>query len=154
MCKYGEKIKALFDGPIKEIVNNIDFPLFDEEDNLILYYLFPFIERLCIECLSLLGDVNVENKKQGKIRTLSSLLNIEDMSKLLEKDDIEFLKNMYGQEGLRNILLHYHPNCNEISIKLADIRKLKCITINLIEKYNSICNTYENKKISLIPLIQ
>lgn len=108
----------------------------------ILLYLFPLIERLIVELLSIVIDQNIEQKTQGIYRTMTSILAKckETLVKYLGEEvvsDIESLYNDSESVSLRNNICH---TSSLEKVSYVDINKAKKIAIYvtiILEAYYS-----------------
>ena len=75
----------------------------------VLYYLFPVIEKVLLEILKCYPFASPEIKNQGSYRPMNSLLNddfIVELEMHLPSEMVRFLKDVYGNNGLRDKLFH------------------------------------------------
>ncbi|MDY0277952.1 MAG: hypothetical protein RBQ97_07695 [Acholeplasma sp.] len=129
-----EKIKKLNSIGLTEYVGVIDIGIFLSSDANILYYLFPLIEKTVLEILKFKYDTDVEVINQGKYRTLNSLIEIPKNRRHFSETVIKDLCIYFEDDGLRNKLMHYTPELDELNIRISEILKIKELTLTLLLK--------------------
>lgn len=117
------------------ILENIDFDLLKSQnyDDLILYA-FPLIERLIIEILKFNSISDIEVSTQGTYKTLNSVINSNELH--LSINDIQLLKELFKDDGVRNKLMHVSDEIVEIDI--AKIEEMRALIFVLIDKLKEI----------------
>ena len=102
-------IKTINFGEIDTVVMN-DF----SNDYRKLFYFFPMIERMLRLILDHLPNSDIENYSESTFNTLNSILekNEKVISAILAPSDIDLLKDLFSDNGLRNKMLHYTPKIN------------------------------------------
>lgn len=152
MLKYSDGFIQACVGPVGELID-LKYPnLFDLVEVEVLYYLFPLLERLLVEIISFSNLINIEHQDQGSIRTINSILIMDEMYSYLPMKELTFLREMYKSEGLRNFMSHYEEN-GTFEVAIADINEIKRIIIILCYVYNQEYEKYSLDVIKEIPLI-
>lgn len=129
-----QEITKINDIGLSEYVGIIDINIFQSSDANSLYYFFPLIEKTVLEILKFKNDTDVEVINQGNYRTLYSLIVIPKNSKFFSKEVIRDLYFYFEEDGLRNKLMHYTPELDELKISLKEISKIKELSIALLVK--------------------
>ena len=132
-----EEFTKVYNGPVKELLPNIDYNMFIQNELTCLFYFFPLIERLFIETLSLSNIFNTEVKEQGTIRTINSLvIEIKNTKDVYDDNTISKLSKYYKEDGIRNLLFHFDPEINTLRIPIDDIYDIQNLSLELMNKYN------------------
>lgn len=121
---------------LKLIVPDFDSNLLNANGIEILFYFFPLIERMLVEILALEKYMDIEQKSQGMIRTINSIIENEKLESILYVGMLDKLKEWYGQDGIRNKLLHYDPDIKSVTMKTYEIEDIKEMFVDLCEIYN------------------
>lgn len=135
--------KMIIDTKANEKIGYLDenvFKNYNESNFYILYYFFPLIERLVIEILKKKTEVDIEWYMQGTFRTPKEILNKEANRLHFEKNEADIIAEIFDDNGIRNNLLHYDQNFDYSKINQKFIKKVKDLTLLLIEKYCKILN--------------
>lgn len=134
---YSEFFNRKHSKELERIIFENNITLFDDQNAAVLLYMFPLIERLVIEILDLSSIVNIESKEQGTIKTVNSLIQQEITKEILGNQLIEKITKYFKEDGIRNKMMHFDPDNNEIKCHLSDIQEVKQIAIELIDLYES-----------------
>ncbi len=134
---YSERFRNECTKELEKIINKKGLEIFDTDDIIVLLYLFPLIERLVVEILDLSTLVNIECKEQGVIRTVNSLLQHQEIVKIIDPYLIKKLSKYFSDDGIRNKMMHYNPQEIEIKCAISDVQEVKEIAISLANLYNS-----------------
>lgn len=137
---YSEIIEKWYFEELDRLIGKENIKLFDEENIMVLLYMFPLIERLIIEILDISTIVNVESKEQGTIKTINSLLQQDIVKKILGDGLFEKISKYFNEDGIRNKMMHFDPHSNEVVCNLYDIQEVKKIAIDLIRLYTKKIN--------------
>ena len=131
-----DDFKSIYCGPVKELLKEIDYTIFNSDNVYSLLYLFPLIERLIIETLGLSFDMKVEIDEQGKIRTINSVLETEECKKIFDANALDALLYYFDSQGLRNKIMHFDPMITSVECKNSDIFRIQQIALYLMVTYN------------------
>ncbi len=103
-----------------------------------LLYLFPLIEKTFIEVVKYNPVASPEVQTQGTYRTMLSLL--EDPTSMLifnkaPEGLLEFLKEIYSENGLRNKVIHHQKVYFKIDIieALIEVFSILITYLNILE---------------------
>ncbi len=138
---------------MKNTIGIIDLQVLESRTIDSLYYIFPLIERLVIEILKYKPDSNIEFYKQGKYRTLNSILEVEENHKYFDSNLVNLIKKYYEEDGLRNRIMHYKGDNNNISLTTIDLLSTKVIVVKLLKLYNLTLKQYDSMELNEITLI-
>lgn len=145
------EIKENLSETYKNKVTNVDIESIEKNvDNPgILLYLFPLIEKTFVEILKFNPVASVEVETQGSYRTMYALLN-DPTSMIIFKGAppnlIDFLKEVYKEDGIRNQILHH----NKIYYKIEVIGELIKALHELILIFNKASNLDLDKCVNKI----
>lgn len=134
---YSEFFNRKHSKELERIISENNITLFDDQNATVLLYMFPLIERLVVEILDLSSIVNIESKEQGTIKTVNSLIQQEITKEILGNQLIEKITKYFKEDGIRNKMMHFDPDNNEIKCHFSDIQEVKQIAIELIDLYES-----------------
>lgn len=134
MQTISAKIEKLNCSGIEQYIGKIDERIFQSSDANVLYYLFPLIEKTVLEILKLHSNVDVEINEQGTYRTLNSLLEKSRNRKCFSKKILEKLHVYFDNAGLRNELMHYTPELDELKIGLNELNTVKDLSLFLLNQ--------------------
>lgn len=132
---YSEFIEKQYFEELDGLIGKENIKLFDEENKMVLLYMFPLIERLIIEILDISTIVNVESKEQGTIKTINSLLQQDIVKKILGDNLFEKISKYFNENGIRNKMMHFDPDNNKVFCNSDNVQEVKKIAIDLTELY-------------------
>lgn len=96
-----------------------------------LYYFYPLIERLLINIIAIESRGRIEVGNQERLKTANSVLSTNI---IVNENITNKLRNIFGEEGPRNSLLHGYAFKNDT--KLArHLIEVKCLTLELMHHY-------------------
>lgn len=151
---YKTFLETILTEDLNRIVCDKDISLFDVNDISVLLYFFPLIERLIVEILDLSTLINIECKEQGTLRTVNSMIQQEEIHLIFDEPLIKKISKYYGDDGLRNIMMHFYPNMEKISCSIEEINEIKEIAIILAGIYIKERKKYEYSTIENIDFIK
>lgn len=140
MQKFSAQIRRINEGKLSRYIGIIDVKMFESRDANSLYYLFPLIERTVLEILKVKDESDVEVIRKGNYRTLYSLIEIPENKKHFSDKEIDELRYFFKDNGLRNKLMHYSSELEFLKVSPSEIARVKCISILLLEKLESLIN--------------
>lgn len=138
-----DKFDSIYCGPVKNLLKEIDYTLFNINNAHCLYYFFPLIERLVIETLALSSLLKIEKDEQGTLRTLNSVLCTEECKQIFDDKILKKLSYYFNEIGLRNKMMHYDPKNSTIEISKNELNEVKEIALRLLDKYNQEYQKYD-----------
>ena len=113
-------IKNIENDNTKKLIGEIDTDAIENLSIESLYYVFPLIERIVVEIYKLLPLKDVEQYRQGYMRTVISILDKDDNT-IFPQQVIDSLNRYYGDTGLRNKLLHGNDDVGHFVITSNDL---------------------------------
>jgi hypothetical protein len=122
----------------------------------VLLFLFPLIEKLIIDSLSLIDGVDIEVYSQGLYRTLKSVLDKNDLDGIEEfpkqlVDELSYFFIDGEAVALRNNIVHT-TELNKVS--LDDIQRVKKLALQIMLSYELIRVRRENDLDNPIELLE
>ncbi len=144
--KYINIINGLQSDYTRSHIGDIDISSIDRKDIRSLYYLFPLMERMVLEIYKSIPLSDVEQYKQGTMRTLNEIIN-KDLKNYLPSIVKEKLLDYYKQDGIRNTLLHVKDDSGMVNIehyklKFEDIEYILAELVLSLNKTANIKNKY------------
>ncbi len=131
-CKnYRERIEKILSKSLKDIIGDLDIEEILKEDIESLFYIFPLIERIVLEICKFYPEIDIEEHKQGFMRTLNSILTL-NLDMVLPQDILLNLNKYFARDGLRNKLFHANGE-NVIEIDTKEINEIVELLVQLIE---------------------
>lgn len=121
---------------VRELVSHIDFETFFNNDISSLYYIFPLLEWLITKIAS---GYDVEKYNQGETRTIIAIL--DKNPNLFSNQIKKLILKYYGENGLRNIVMHYSDE-KKIPVNKRELYEL--LEMLLIKLDNDSSNTYDS----------
>lgn len=126
-----------------KVIGEIDFDVLKRNSEETLYYTLPLIERIVLEIYKLIPGANIEHLGQGTMRTIRSVIHNNDSVFKLPPYIINCIEKIYGDNGIRNKLLHVGEKNKKVKINFLEInfllmKLLKILDNKLkeIEKFN------------------
>lgn len=130
---YLDFIKALGDDNIKNIIGEIDTDFLNSGTVESLYYSFPLIERMVLEIYKLVPAADVEHYEQGIMKTLLSIIQ-NNKVEVLPEQTIQILNKYYGDDGLRNQLLHPNKDIIDINVSFDEINYIIMQLMSILKR--------------------
>lgn len=146
---YLDFVKALQDDNTKNIIDKIDTDFLNSGTVESLYYSFPLIERLVLEIYKLVPDADVEHYEQGIMKTLLSIIQ-NNKAEVLPEQTIKILNKYYGNDGLRNQLLHPNTDIIDIKVSFDEINYIIMQLMSILKRLLKENINYEFKGIELL----
>lgn len=120
------------------LIDKIDVNLLNSNLFESLYYSLPLIEKMILEIHKLIPESDIENYDQGIMKTPNSI--IDSNIKILPESLINIIKEIYGENGIRNQIFHIKEDTISITVSYEQINyliaNLLIILKNRIDKYN------------------
>lgn len=116
----------------------------------VLFYLLPLIEKLVIEVASYNPNTSIENRTQGKIKTINPILDSLSNSDIIPLETKEKIRMLFDDKGLRNKVMHFSLN-EELKVTEDEINSIKRIIIELIDILYDLKYKNENEHINTVP---
>ena len=129
-CYFKNQIEKYYLPEMITSIGIIDLEQLESREIESLYYLFPLVEKIIIEILKYKEDANIEFYSQGTYRTLNSIFTMEENKKYFNENLINLIKEYYGENGLRNQILHFRGYI-QIEITTTDLLAVKIIVVKL-----------------------
>lgn len=143
-------LKTLQDNNTKSIIGEIDIELLNFRTIESLYYGFPLIERMVLEIYKLVPDADIEHYEQGINRTLLSIIDRNKGIQVIPKNTIDILNRYYGDNGLRNQLLHPNKDIIDIKVSFEEVNYIIMQLMTILKKLLKENINYEFKDIELL----
>jgi len=139
------------------IFGDIDPKVLSEDCFFSLLYIFPLIERLCLEMLSYDDTTSIEAYGELRYKELFSILYNENhehekdfLKKYIGQDDFDVLNIFFARDGFRDNV--FHPGENR-EANVNDTQKVKLLLLQIIIAFNKVIDNYDVKD-QTIPLIK
>ena len=137
---------------IQKLLGLIDVEFICSKTGNSLYYTIPLIERLFLEVLKCIPDADIEQLTQGKMRSINSLLDNNDVRSIFDDKVIaiieKYYKDNWDEKSLRNKLFDIDGST---SYKITIVfEELYFVIISLLTKLEE--KIEENKNYRFIPI--
>ena len=131
--RFSDSIKNKQNDKTINLIGKIDIPVLDSNKIESVYYSFPLIERMVLEIYKLVPEADIEHYEQGTMRTILSIIEENDNynnEMIIPEVLVNLLKDIFGEDGPRNRMLHVREGSIEIKVSFQQINY---IIMNLLE---------------------
>lgn len=119
---YLDFIRAIQNNDTIQLIGEIDINLLNSNKVESLNYSFPLIERMILEIYKLVPESDVEHYEQGIMKTPISI--IDNNVEALPENIVNIIKQIYGDDGIRNTLFHVKSEIINIEVSFEEINYL------------------------------
>lgn len=119
---YIDLIKGIENEKTKELIGKIDCDTLFETNGDNLLYIFPLIERMVLEIYKLNPESNVEDFKQGIMKTTNSIFESNNELEMLPDNLIELIKSYFEEDGIRNKIFHVNYDSSDLLINYNELQ--------------------------------
>ena len=130
---YVDRISDIENEQTKNVIGKIDKEILNSEIIESLYYIFPLVERMILEIYKLIPDADVEHYEQGIMKTPIAIIE-NNKTNLLPEDIVTLIKKYYGDDGLRNELLHIQKEIFEVSVSFDELTYLIANLLSILKE--------------------
>ena len=143
---YIDLIKGIENEKTKELIGKIDCDSLLETNGDNLLYMFPLIERMVLEIYKLNPESNIEDFKQGIMKTTNSIFESNIELELLPDNLIGLIKSYFEEDGTRNKIFHVNYDSSNL---LINYRELQYIIMHLLSILRDNCNGISQDKLKI-----
>ena len=130
---YVDLICDIEDEQTINVIGKIDKEILNAEIIESLYYIFPLVERMILEIYKLIPDADVEHYEQGIMKTPIVIIE-NNKTNVLPEDIVTLIKKYYGDDGLRNELLHIQKEIFEVSVSFDELTYLIANLLSILKE--------------------
>jgi hypothetical protein len=145
---YLDLISAIQNQETIKIIGAIDTNILNTQVIESLYYSLPLIERMVLEIYKLVPEADVEHYEQGTMKTISSI--IENNIQVIPENTISLIKDIYGEDGIRNKLLHNKSETISIEVSFEKINFIIMQLLSILKEKLNESSIFELRNITYL----